>query len=163
MKLLLISVTLVLSTSLAFAAGSKEIPTKTSAKDSGVVAYNEGVKLMRQKNFSGAKLKFEKALNINSHLAEAHNNLAYCLRRMGPNNFKSSLEHYNEAIELKPQMAEAYMYRGILYWQMKDLEHAKADLKKLQALRSPLAKELQEVFEKGKEEDDEFYGLASEL
>jgi len=37
---------------------------------------------------------------VDERLADAHNNLAFALRMQGRQNFASSREHYNRAIEL---------------------------------------------------------------
>jgi Flp pilus assembly protein TadD len=63
------------------------------------------------------------------------------------------LAYYNRAIKLKPKLAEAYMYRGVLYTQMGRKADAQADLVSLKKLDARLAKELEEYFETGKEED----------
>ena len=78
-----------------------------------VRAYNEGVKLMQDKRFAQAQPKFEQAIKLDPDFAEAYNNLAFVLRKQGSANFPKSLAYYNKAIELKPKLAEAYMYRGV--------------------------------------------------
>src|ERR1700677_5303958 len=98
-----------------FAAGSRQmtvpqvpqVPQKTA---DAVTPYNEGVSLMNAKKFAAAQVKFEEALKANPNLAEAHNNLAYCLRKQSPENFSSSLQHYNTALKLTPKLARAYEY-----------------------------------------------------
>jgi len=67
---------------------------------------------MLAKRFPEAQAKFEQVVNENPRFAEAHNNLRYTLRKQGAANYQKSREHYNTAIELKPKLAEAYMYRG---------------------------------------------------
>ena len=84
------------------------------------------------------------------------------LRKQGTANYQKSLEHYNTAIELKPKLAEAYMYRGVLYTEMGRKSDAKADLAALQKLNPQLAKDLAEVIKTGKEED-RCYGLSSKI
>jgi len=126
-------------------------------EDPAIKTYNEGVDLMKAKKFAQAQSKFEAALKANPNLAEAHNNLAFVLRKQGTQNFKLSLEHYNKAIQLKPNLAEAYMYRGVLYTQMGRKTDAQSDLAKLQKMNPHLAKELEEFIKTGKE-DDELYG-----
>ena len=84
------------------------------------------------------------------------------LRKQGTANYQKSLEHYNTAIELNPKLAEAYMYRGVLYTGMGRKIDAQADLASLQKLNPQLAKDLEEVIKTGKEED-RFYGLSSKL
>ncbi len=130
-------------------------PEKPAAKQESppVAAYNQGVELMQEKQFSQAQKKFEQAVKLDPSFAEAYNNLAFTLRKQGTANYQKSLTLYNKAIELKPKLAEAYMYRGVLYTQMGRKADAQADLATLKKLNSALAKELEEFFETGKEED----------
>ena len=145
----------------AHGAGSAKQPTRRDG-DPSITVYNQGVELMLAKRFPEAQAKFEQAVKENPRFAEAHNNLGYTLRKQGAANYQKSLEHYNTAIELKPKLAEAYMYRGVLYIEMGRQSDAEADLAALQKLSPRLAKELAEVIKTGKEED-RFYGLASKI
>ena len=145
----------------ALGAGSAKQPVRKDG-DPSITIYNQGVELMLAKQFAGAQAKFEQAVKENPRLAEAHNNLAYTLRKQGVANYQKSLEHYNTALELKPKLSEAYMYRGVLYIEMNRKSDAEADLAALQKLSPRLAKELAEVIKTGKEED-RFYGLASKI
>jgi tetratricopeptide (TPR) repeat protein len=145
----------------AVGAGSaKQAVQKNS--DPSIAVYNQGVELMLAKRFPEAEAKFEKAVRENPRFAEAHNNLGYTLRKQGAAHFQKSLEHYNTAIALKPNLAEAYMYRGFLYTEMGRKSDAQADLAALQKMNPQLAKELAEVMKTGKEED-QFYGLSTKL
>ena len=139
------------------AAATKKPAAKQESP--AVAAYNEGVGLMQAKRFAQAAKKFEQAVKLDPNFAEAYNNLAFTLRKQGSGNYKQSLAYYNKAIELKPNLAEAYMYRGVLYTQMGRKADAQADLAKLKKLDTGLAKELEEYFETGKEEDY-LYGAA---
>jgi len=145
----------------AVGAGSAKQAVRKDS-DPSITIYNQGVELMLAKRFPEAQAKFEQAVKENPRFAEAHNNLGYTLRKQGPANYQKSLEHYNTAIELKPKLAEAYMYRGVLYTEMGRKIDAQADLAALQKLNPQLAKELAEVIKTGKEED-RFYGLSSKL
>src|ERR1700719_3692349 len=145
----------------AVGAGSaKQAVPKGS--DPSIMIYNQGVEMMLAKRFPEAQAKFEQAVKENPRFAEAHNNLGYTLRKQGAANYQKSLEHYNTAIELQPKLAEAYMYRGVLYTGMGRKIDAQADLAALQKLNPQLAKDLEEVIKTGKEED-RFYGLSSKL
>jgi tetratricopeptide (TPR) repeat protein len=153
----------------AFGAGSGSINPpanqgfpQVKQENPAIKAYNEGVDLMKSKKFAQAQAKFEQAINADPKLAEAHNNLAFVLRKQGSQNFQQSLEHYNKAIQLKPSLAEAYMYRGVLYTQMGRKADAQADLTKLQKMNPHLAKELEDFIKTGKE-DDELYGAAKKV
>jgi tetratricopeptide (TPR) repeat protein len=143
-----------------FGAGSApmETPEETAKSERpAVTMYNQGVELMQEKRFAQAQKKFEEAVKLDPTFAEAYNNLAFTLRKQGSANYKQSLALYNRAIELKPKLAEAYMYRGILYSQMGRKADAQSDLAVLKKLSPRLAKELEEYFQTGQEEDD-LYG-----
>ena len=152
----------VAAASPAFGAGSAPIepPEEPTAKSErpAVAVYNQGVELMQEKRFAQAQKKFEEAVKLDPSFAEAYNNLAFTLRKQGSANYKRSLALYNKAIELKPKLAEAYMYRGVLYSQMGQKSDAQADLAVLKKLSPRLAKELEEYFQTGHEEDD-LYGV----
>ena len=53
---------------------------KGGPRESAVLAYNAGVKLLLDKKYGEARKKFEEALAADEQLAEAHNNLAFSLR-----------------------------------------------------------------------------------
>ena len=150
-----------LSVSLATAAGSPPVKS-TISKDVNV--YNNGLALMLAKNFSGAEKQFRKAIAHNENFAEAHNNLAYTLRKQGPDNYDDALNHYNRAIELSPGLNEPFMYRGVLYIQMGNKDLAMLDYRTLTTRNSPLAVELQYVIENGREkEPEQFFGVSRRI
>jgi tetratricopeptide (TPR) repeat protein len=134
-------------------AGSSGQPV-VKTENSAVAAYNEGIKLMKAKQFGRAQTKFEQAVKQDPSFAEAHNNLAFCLRKQGPQNFQKSLEHYDKAIALNPNLAVAYEYRGVLYTQMGRKADAEKDLATLKKLNSHLAGELEAYMKTGKEDED---------
>jgi Flp pilus assembly protein TadD len=108
---------------------------------------------MRAKKFVEAQVRFEQALAENPNFAEAHNNLGYSLRKQGPQNYSKVLEHYNKAIQLKPNLAETYEYRGVLFLKMGRKVEAEKDLATLKALKPKLANELEQVIQTGNEEN----------
>ena len=126
--------------------------------------YNDGTQLLFKKDWAAAQKQLNAAVAINPKMAEAHNNLAYVLRKHGPQNYEKSLEHYTTAIELKPKLAEAYVYRGALYVLMGKPDLAKADYDMLVKLKSKLAPDLKKIMETGKEEEPEqFYGVTKKV
>jgi len=152
---------LLFSASLAMAAGSPSVKPSVSEH---VKSFNAGVELMMDKQFNRAEDQFRKALARNERFAEAHNNLAYTLRKQGPEYYSEALRHYNRAIELKPELAEPYMYRGVLHTQMGNRKLALDDRDKLVAMNSPLAAELQFVVENGREkEPEQFFGVSRKI
>lgn len=141
----------------AFGAGSSSKPASDTKP--GVSDYNAGVKLMKKGKYDKAEKKFTAALKKNPQMAEAHNNLGYSLRKQDTQNYKEALGHYNDAIELKPDLAEAYMYRGVLHMLMGQEEKALEDHRQLTRLDRKLADALQAAIASG-EEPDGLDGLA---
>jgi tetratricopeptide (TPR) repeat protein len=133
--------------SAAFGMGSQPVPEPTakavkSTVDAAAV-YNHGVVLMHEKKYAEALVDFEKAVRAKPDFAEAHNNLAYCLRHQGPAKYTEALGHYDKAIQLNPNLAEAYEYRGVLFVKMNRKNDAEKDLAKLKQLDPKLASKLE--------------------
>ena len=140
----LLAIGLGCSAGTAEAVESDPLPVpKGGARERAVTAYNDGVKLMAEKRYSAAQRKFEEALAADERLAEAHNNLAFSVRMQGRENFARAIRHYNRALELKPDLAQAYMYRGVLFTQLGDLARARADHARLLTLDPVLAAKLE--------------------
>ena len=138
-------------------SGGGAVQSNALRQEVGVEAfkvYNQGVALMRARNYAAAQIKFEQAIRANPDFAEAHNNLGFTLRQQGPRNYSKALEHYNKAIQLKPSMAETYEYRGVLFAKMGRKADAEKDLATLKRMNPRLAGELEEFPKTGKEEDE---------
>lgn len=130
----------------ANAVESDPLPVpEATGRAAAVRHYNDGVALLVARKFNEAQQKFEAALALDDKLAEAHNNLAFVLRMQGRHNFAASLAHYNRAIALKPTLAQAYMYRGVLFVQQGDVASARQDLDRLRRLDAKLAADLERV------------------
>jgi tetratricopeptide (TPR) repeat protein len=154
---------LLLACGAAAAAESDPLPVPAQgARANAVRVYNEGVALLVQRNYPQAQKKFEAALAADETLAEAHNNLAYALRMQGKHNLGPSLAHYNRAIQLKPGLAQAYMYRGTLFVLQGDMASANRDLEKLRTLDPKLAGELDRIV-KSAAEGDSRGGIAAQI
>lgn len=145
--LLTLAALLVSTTAPAEAAGSK----KKTEPGPAYQHYNEGVSLMEAGDFSAAKAKFEAALEEKEEFAEAHNNLAYSLRKHGKEHYEAARKHYDRAIELDSKLAQAYMYRGVLNVMEGDEAAAKADHGLLLKLDTDLAAQLLAVIASGEE------------
>ena len=122
-------------------------------RERAVRLYNDGVVELLERRFADAQRLFEQALELDESLAEAHNNLAFSVRMQGAQNFERALRHYNRAIELKPGLGQAYMYRGVLFTQMGDLSRARADHAKLLAIDRDLAAKLEQAIAGAGRED----------
>lgn len=144
----LMAAMLLLAQGSAGGVESDPLPSpQAGARADAVRLYNDGVTLLLARRFREAQQTFEAALALDGQLAEAHNNLAFALRMQGPQNFAASLAHYNRAIELKPGLAQAYMYRGVLFVQQGDKLRARQDLERLRQLDAKLAADLERVVE----------------
>ena len=106
---------------------------------------------MTSNKFAKAQAFFAHALTENPRFAEAHIYLGYSLELQGSQNYLMALEHYNRAIQLKPDLAEAYGYRGVLLVKMDRRSVAKKDLATLKTLKPELAVELERAMKRGKE------------
>src|SRR5258708_121319 len=132
------------------AAGGGALKREQGAQP--VQVYNQGIQLMHAKKFAEAQVKFQQALSENPDFAEAHNNLAYSLRKQGPQNYAKALEHYDKAIQLRPNLAEAYEYRGVLFLKLGRKVDTEKDFATLKSLNPKLATELEHVIQTGNEE-----------
>jgi len=144
--------------SAAFGMGSQPVPEPASnaAKSTidATAVYNQGVALMHEKRYAEALVDFEKAVQAKPNFAEAHNNLAYCLRHQGPAKYAEALNHYDKAIQLNPNLAEAYEYRGVLYVKMNRKNDAEKDLAKLKQIDPKLASKLEYAIKNNGQEKD---------
>ena len=77
-------------------------------------------------------------------------------------NFARSMRHYERALELNPKLAQAYMYRGVLFTQLGDLARARGDLERLRELDRELAAKLERVIADSTARDERD-GLAPQL
>lgn len=122
--------------------------------------FEQGTNQFLAGDMRRAERSLRRALRANPDFAPAHNNLAFVLRKQGEAQFAEALQHYKRALELEPEMAEAFMYRGVLYVAMGQIEKALADHARLLDLSPVLAAELAWVIENGNErEPDHFFGV----
>ena len=160
--LLLASALWALAADRAVGVESDPLPVpQAGPRADAVRLYNDGVALQLARDYRAAQRKYEAALALDEQLAEAHNNLAFALRVQGRHHFAASLAHYNRAIELKPALAQAYMYRGVLFTQQGDKVRARQDLEHLRRLDAKLAADLERVIE-GADEGQSRGGIAAQ-
>lgn len=148
---------------LLFAPAAPAATTGSQPEESaqpGVEDYNRGVAMLKQGEWAAARKAFEKALDAREDFAEAHNNLAYSLRKLGEEHWAAAMEHYDRALELEPKLAEAYMYRGVLHVLQGNEEAAQQDHAELRELNPKLADQLEWVIENGEEKEGTTWGIA---
>ena len=157
----LLGLVMSLAPATAFGAGSG--PSEP-APEPEIASYNKGVQLMLKKKFEKSEKWFRKALQSKEDFAEAHNNLGYVLRKQGSDHYEEALRHYDRAIEIKPNLAQPYMYRGVLHVQMGNVALAERDHARLEELSPELAGELAYVIENKREkEPEQFFGVSREI
>lgn len=111
------------------------------------VAFDKGYSLLKKKRYAQAQTYFEKAIKLKHEFPEAHNNLAYVLRKQSSDNFAIAEKHYNIALTQNPKLAQAYAYRGALYTLQGEIEKAEKDYQALLALDKKLAAGLRKVID----------------
>lgn len=155
--------TLVAGSVLAFGSSEKSPEEKAAeTKQQAIEKYNNGVKHMDKareiavkgdsayaynyratsdakaaKEYNKAIKDFREALMHDPKMIEAHNNLAYCYRKVGK--FQESLAAYDAALGIDSTYALAREYRGELYLAMDDLDKALAEQAFLKKIESPYA------------------------
>lgn len=107
------------------AASAESKPEKQMAvtKDEQIVnGINEGVRLLKEGDISGAIVRFNRVLELDARSEDAHFNLGIAYNRQG--NAAAAIEHYQKAIELMPKYAEAYNNLGNLLTHQERYEEA---------------------------------------
>ena len=132
---------------IAAESSSSSAPKTPSAKD----LFAKGVAAMDADDLDNARTYFEDVLEQEPDVAEAHNNLGYCLRKLDESLWNEALAHYDRALELDPKLAQAYHYRGVLPALAGREAAAKADHAALVELDATLADRLMEVIATGAE------------
>ncbi len=87
--------------------------------------YQRGIMRLKQKNYQGAIVNFERAIALNPELSEAyyHRGIAYGKLQ----EYKLAIDDFNRTLEIKPRWAEAYNNRGNIYYKLKEYKTAIAD------------------------------------
>jgi tetratricopeptide (TPR) repeat protein len=85
---------------------------------------DRGVALYFRKSYAGALKEFEKAIELDPTMAEAHSNTALCLTSLGKED--EAAASFKRALEIAPEMAEAYNNLGLYHFKKKDYEQALA-------------------------------------
>jgi Tfp pilus assembly protein PilF len=147
-----------------FAAPSGGSRSAAPAEPPEMVAFESGTRHLLNMRLDSAERDLRRALDAREDFAEAHNNLAFVLRKQGELHFEEALSHYQRALALKPDLGEAHMYLGVLHVQMGDKEAALAIHTRLLELDADLAAELEWVITNGEEKEPEhFFGVVRSL
>jgi tetratricopeptide (TPR) repeat protein len=77
--------------------------------------------LGQQGRFAEAEARFEQALRLHPHYAEAHANLASNYNDQGRS--EEALAGYQQALRLQPNLASAHWNRALVWLQSGDYEH----------------------------------------
>jgi tetratricopeptide (TPR) repeat protein len=112
-----------------FSAAEKELQKslKIQPDDQGTIKYI-GYVFLEDKKYDEAKLYLDSAKKISKPDPELEFFIGN-LKLVGKN-LKGALSNFEEAIDLKPNYAEAYLKRGLIYFAMKNYKYAIRDLSK---------------------------------
>jgi tetratricopeptide (TPR) repeat protein len=120
------SVLIVTSLMLSSAAFAVDTKTNTGAADLTSVRAK-----IEAKTFSAAIIELTPMLEA-SPSADVYNLMGFSLRKSG--DLKNAQTFYSKALDFDPNHKGALEYQGELYLQLGDIDHAKANLTKLEAL-----------------------------
>ncbi|MBI1995088.1 MAG: tetratricopeptide repeat protein [Deltaproteobacteria bacterium] len=94
-------------------------------EDHALAFYNRGLTNYKKKDYDGAILDYDKAIELDPKYAAAFNNrgLAYHNKK----DYDRAIQDYDRAIQLDPNYALAFNNRGWTYYSKKDYERAIED------------------------------------
>ena len=95
--------------------------------------YYQGSVLQSKDDCKGALPFFEKAVVVNQKFADAWFSLAFCKSDLG--RVAAAIEDYRRAVQLKPDMYDAYWNLGALYFKNKRYREAAASYKTAVSLK----------------------------
>jgi len=125
-----------LSAFLLFSFASATAPLKAQMQqennDSNSAKYpqqvyeylQEGSELLKKGNFPQAKVSFEKALKINGHCFEAHNNIGLVYYRSG--DMTQAANAYEKAIEINPTFLPSLCNLAVVRYKLKQFAEAES-------------------------------------
>ncbi|MCK9614058.1 MAG: tetratricopeptide repeat protein [Candidatus Omnitrophica bacterium] len=108
--------------------------------------FDQGVTLIKGKNYDEAIAKFTKAIEMDPGLYVAYNGrgAAYCEK----GNFNLAIVDLNKAIEINPNYAPPYNNRAAIYLSKKEYDKAWIDVHKAESLSYKINPELLEKLKK---------------
>lgn len=96
--------------------------------------YNRGNANIKGSHFIEAITDFKKAIDINPNFGDAYFNLG-CIYSF-QNQFTQAIFCYTKAIGINPRNKQAYKYRAIAHFKLKDFKNAFTDADKLKELNN---------------------------
>ncbi len=126
----------------AIAAGSVS-SNDAEAKATHSKEYYKAVKLIKANNFKDAIILLETLVNENPEDADIHNYLGFSFRKTG--NLNKSSHHYQKALNINPKHLGALEYQGELFITLGQIDEAKVNLDRIDAICFTQCKELREL------------------
>ncbi|MGE0822019.1 MAG: tetratricopeptide repeat protein [Candidatus Binatia bacterium] len=99
--------------------------TRLSWGDAATEAYEDGARLLGERQHRTAITAFDKALRLNPRYTEAYNARGIAYHELAQ--YDRAIKDYDEALALNPQYSEAYFNRGNAYNDMRQYEQAIKD------------------------------------
>lgn len=100
--------------------------------DSAEAYINRGNAYRNKDDLDRALADYSKAIELNPDMADAYNNCGGIYLVAGA--FDRAVQSFTKAIALTPDLAAAYSNRAIAYYNLKDYEKAREDIKALEKL-----------------------------
>ena len=113
-------------------------PVYSAGSDSGNASpnkstyYYDALKLIKKNSFKAAVENLNKVEKSQKKDADIYNYLGFSYRKMG--NMKLAAVNYEKALDIDPKHKGALEYQGEMYITLKQLDKAKANLKKLSSI-----------------------------
>jgi Flp pilus assembly protein TadD len=126
MRFVSLAFTLLVVSTISLAAGSS---SSTKQEQPGYASFQKGQRAVKSGDFPQALGHFESALAEDAKNPDYHNMYAYSLRHLERND--EALQHYQQALALKPRHLGANEYIGELYLKLGNLTKAEEHLKVL--------------------------------
>lgn len=145
MNVLFFAVTILMyALNSAIAAGSVS-SNETETKATHSKEYYKATKLIKANNFKDAIILLETLVTKNPEDADIHNYLGFSFRKTG--NLNKSSYHYERALNINPKHLGALEYQGELFITLGQIDEAKANLDRIDAICFTQCKELRELRE----------------
>lgn len=107
-------------------------------QDEAKAHFDKGIEASLRGSLDDAIREYEAALKINDNIPEAHNNLGFAY--LDKSEFEKAIEHQKRAIELKPDLANAYFGLAMAYERTGKGNEALVNWKEFSKLAQPHSK-----------------------
>ena len=90
--------------------------------------YNLGYMYELKRDFKQALKLYQQAIEINPEWVKPYIGIAFILRDQSQP--QAALQYFNQALELNPESGEAYFYRAVTHFELKNSQQAREDMQR---------------------------------